>query len=333
MKTKINKIKSNPYRNINKYPLDREKIDALKQSIEETGLWKNAFCVRENPNRKDEYQLVFGHHTLQAAKELRFKEINVTVEELSDEVMIKRMANENMDIWGPVTSTILETVGAIKEYIEDVIKNKEWEDLTSDKFIRCLFETKTAFTECRTKGIGRDVILKFLGKPWKQWQVQDALKILNDEKIKIEAVEKMNKLNEANEITKTFIDYDVDKEDQEDIVDEVKEEIEKVKKDNKKVNKKKRKEIAEKIIENKGYEKKNEKREYHKIKELNSEIIIRCNSSLQNVNTDIINVLEEWNYCDEKYKNIFKRKLQLFIDILKEHKEKVNWNKLIEDKR
>lgn len=341
MKTQIDKIKYNPFRNIDKYPLNRDKIDALKQSIEETGLWPKAFCARKNPNKKNEFELVFGHHTLQAAKELGFKEVDLTVEELSDEIMIKRMANENMEIWGPVTSTILETVGAVKEYIENELgKYESWEDFTTNKnisrkFIDQVIENskypERTFQTIKGKGLGQELILDFLGKPWKQWQIQNALEIINNEKIEIEAAEKFNKLSEAAEMIKTFQEYEVDKEDQEDIVNEVKEKIKKEKDENKKINKKRRKEIAEEIIENKGYEKKESNREYHKTDQLNKEIITRCNSEIQALNEDIITVLEEWDHCTEEQKTILKRRLELLFDILKEHKEKINWNNLVKD--
>ena len=50
-------------------------------------------------------------------------------------------------------------------------KAETWE--TSDKNIRCLFDSKTAFTETKTRGAGREAILKFLGGNWKQWMIQN----------------------------------------------------------------------------------------------------------------------------------------------------------------
>jgi hypothetical protein len=327
MEILIGKIKSNPFRDIEKYPLNRDKVEALKQSIEETGLWKNAFCVRcIKEDKKDKYELVFGHHTLQAAKELGFKKIEVIVEDnISDEMMIKRMANENMEIWGPVTSTILETIGAVKEYIENELnKCESWELL--NKFIKQLFKDddysgKGRFEQLKKDGIGQTIILNFLGKPWKRWQVQDALKIINNEKINISAVEKMGKLSEATEAAIILNEYDVDEEDQEEIVDEIKEEISKR---SKKTNKKKRREIAEDVIENKGYEKEEkESREYHKTKELNESIIRKCLDSLIIVNGTLIEILENWNYCDKEEKNKLLRSFIILFRILKKHNDKI----------
>jgi len=41
MKVEIKKVNPNPYRDIKKYPINREKVDALKESIKRAGFWDN----------------------------------------------------------------------------------------------------------------------------------------------------------------------------------------------------------------------------------------------------------------------------------------------------
>ena len=41
MKVFVDSLLPNPYRNIEKYPIDREKVEALKISIGETSFWDN----------------------------------------------------------------------------------------------------------------------------------------------------------------------------------------------------------------------------------------------------------------------------------------------------
>ena len=82
-------------------------------------------------------------------------------------------------------------------------KAETWE--TSDKNIRCLFDSKTAFTETKTRGAGREAILKFLGGNWKQWMIQNALAIFKDEEegtVDREAVEQMPSMRSAEEFRK-----------------------------------------------------------------------------------------------------------------------------------
>jgi len=46
MKIQVNKIKPNPYRRMESYPIDKEKVESLKTSIKETSFWDN-ILVRE----------------------------------------------------------------------------------------------------------------------------------------------------------------------------------------------------------------------------------------------------------------------------------------------
>ena len=41
MKIEVKNLEPNPYRNIKKYPFDKEKLKALKTSITETSFWDN----------------------------------------------------------------------------------------------------------------------------------------------------------------------------------------------------------------------------------------------------------------------------------------------------
>lgn len=53
-----------------------------------------------------------------------------------------------------------------KEFLDaELAKYETWE--TSDKFIKGLFDNQRSFETAKGMGIGRDTILKFLGKNWK----------------------------------------------------------------------------------------------------------------------------------------------------------------------
>lgn len=112
MKIKLKNIKKNPYRDLNKYPIDQEKVKKLEKSIEDTDFWDNLLARNINDN----IELAYGHHRLEALKNIYGNdfEIDVTVKNINDETMFKIMVNEN-DSW-------YDTVSNIDEAAEQAIK-------------------------------------------------------------------------------------------------------------------------------------------------------------------------------------------------------------------
>ena len=119
MKIKVRDVRPNPYRNIEHYPLNKEKIMALTKSIEKTGFWDN-LVAREVDG---EIQIAYGHHRIEA---LRLAEgfgydfeFELPIKEIDNGTMIQIMANENMQEWGHDITVIDETVKVTKKYLED----------------------------------------------------------------------------------------------------------------------------------------------------------------------------------------------------------------------
>jgi len=200
MRIKVSNLKPNPFRKTSKYPIDRDKVNALKTSIKETSFWDN-ILVRKNNGH---YEIGYGHHRLVALKELKVKTVDLPVRNLDDATMLRIMANENMDVWGSSPAVINETVLAAKQFLDAELA-KGWND--SDKNIRVLFNSKHALEQAMRKdsGVGRDTILKFLGGNWKAWMVQSALDTLKEAKENVvdrKAVEVFPKLEQANEFKK-----------------------------------------------------------------------------------------------------------------------------------
>jgi len=181
MNVKVDQIKSNPYRKIEKYPISRDKVEALKNSISETSFWDNILARKSNGG----VEIAYGHHRLIALKELGIEEVDIPVRDLSDAHMIKIMANENMDDWKTATSVVNETIWTTKEFIEkEVAKYETWEEAEKVNTFINLFENKAQFGQAKGKqGIGQTTILKFLGGNWKQWMIQEALSTLVNKEI------------------------------------------------------------------------------------------------------------------------------------------------------
>jgi len=159
MKIKVRDVHPNPYRNIDHYPLNKEKIMALTQSIEKTGFWDN-LVGREVDGK---IQIAYGHHRIEA---LRLAEgfgydfeFELPIKEIDNGTMIQIMANENMQEWGHDITVIDETVKVTKKYLE-----------SDSKFLAA---KKIGGTYEKNQASGKD-IAEFLG--WSNSKVTTSLR-------------------------------------------------------------------------------------------------------------------------------------------------------------
>lgn len=113
-KVVIGKLKPNPFRRLDEYPIQREKVEALKNSIENSGFWKT---IVGRPAKNGTVEVAFGHHRLEALKELfgPDKSVEIIVQDISNEDMVRMMANENMAEWGSDGWVEVETIRATIE--------------------------------------------------------------------------------------------------------------------------------------------------------------------------------------------------------------------------
>ena len=87
----VKDILPNPFQARKK--VDREGIQALAEEIRENGLWPGALRGRM---KGDRVELCYGHRRLHAVKALGWKEVEVEVEELTDEEMAVQNLAENL---------------------------------------------------------------------------------------------------------------------------------------------------------------------------------------------------------------------------------------------
>jgi hypothetical protein len=109
MKIEVKDLKSNPFRSLERYPIRRDKVDALKASIASTDFWDNLLCRRNGAG----FEIAYGHHRLEALKELKVKEVDIPIRDLDDATMLRILANENMEEWGTSASIEQETIRAV----------------------------------------------------------------------------------------------------------------------------------------------------------------------------------------------------------------------------
>lgn len=216
MQIKVKELLSNPFRNMNKNPINQAKVDILKSSIEQTGFWDN-IMARYHPEQKGKYQLAYGHNRLEAIKQLSIVEIDIPVRDLDDATMLQMMANENFQQDKMSPKVINETVSVAKEFLDgELAKYGSWEEVQKDlnKFIQILFDTEHSFIQTKTHGVGHTTIRKFLGVGWKQTQIQHALSTLKDESIDREAVEAFETSTESEDFKKIMKERKIPKEKQ-----------------------------------------------------------------------------------------------------------------------
>lgn len=113
MRVKLKNVQPNPFRQIERYPIQRAKVDALLESFEATGFWNNV-VARRSPE-DDKVQIAYGHHRLAALRERYGEnhEIGVIIRDLSDETMLAMMVRENMEEWGANGTVMFETIRSV----------------------------------------------------------------------------------------------------------------------------------------------------------------------------------------------------------------------------
>ena len=87
----IEKLKPNPYRNLETYPWNEAKIADLQRSYAEVGMWEGVIARPVG----DHFEIPFAHHRVEAARRNGVKEIPTIVRSLTNEQMIRMMAHEN----------------------------------------------------------------------------------------------------------------------------------------------------------------------------------------------------------------------------------------------
>ncbi|MCK5016910.1 MAG: ParB-like nuclease domain-containing protein [Candidatus Peribacteraceae bacterium] len=207
MKIKVADLEPNPFRNIEKYQINREKVDALKISIEEKGFWASLPVRKHN----GKYELACGHHRWFALKELGIEDIEITVEDYSDGRMIQIMAEENLD-WSTSPAVTTQTIQTAKKYLDtELAKREDWN--STDKFISSLDIENQAALGAAKKGVGRDIVLKFLGGNWKRWMVQEALDFIKDFDVYLdkEAIETIPTMMQARKFKQSVKVYETPK--------------------------------------------------------------------------------------------------------------------------
>jgi ParB-like chromosome segregation protein Spo0J len=110
MKYQLKDVRPNPFRRSEKYPILKEKVEELVESIQTTGFWEN-IVGREVDGK---LQVAYGHHRLEALKKVypMTQEFDWRVRKLSDGTMVQMMARENSEAYKQNADVLLESIRA-----------------------------------------------------------------------------------------------------------------------------------------------------------------------------------------------------------------------------
>jgi ParB-like chromosome segregation protein Spo0J len=107
-------IDSNPFRQLDKYPYVERKVAALVRSYADVGMWEGVIA-RQQGNR---YEIAFGHHRVEAARQAGLTVMPIIVRPLSDEQMLQFMGRENMEDYNADFLCMLETWEAAVVFVD-----------------------------------------------------------------------------------------------------------------------------------------------------------------------------------------------------------------------
>jgi len=193
MKIQIKDLKPNPFRDMENYPINQEKVQSLTNSINQTGFWDNILARKNNGN----IEIAYGHHRLVVLKKLFRPDdyVDIPVKELDDATMIRIMANENMNEWDTSIQIINETVKVTRKFLF----SRERGNLIKTKNPKAKIDyhhSKEAFQ-----------ISEFLGGNWTEYRIWESLNrlgLFDKNELDKEAIESLPTETAARDFTRAI---------------------------------------------------------------------------------------------------------------------------------
>lgn len=111
----LSNVLPNPYRQIDAYPINDDKVEALLKSFGTSGFWDGSIQGRESPSHPGKIEIAFGHHRLAAAHRKALTAIGIVVAPRSNADMIRMMADENRSEFRHDGWITVETIATVVE--------------------------------------------------------------------------------------------------------------------------------------------------------------------------------------------------------------------------
>jgi ParB/Sulfiredoxin domain len=136
----------NPWRDTTLYPLDKEHIAELRDSIDDHGFFGGVKGRRVN----GKVELGCGHARIEAARRAKLETVPIYIDDLDDDQMLRLMTDENATQAGANPGAVMNEVAAVtRRLIEGLLTANE--DLDNCQGVAKAFENKTAFKQARAK--------------------------------------------------------------------------------------------------------------------------------------------------------------------------------------
>jgi len=129
MMIKLEMVEYNPYRDLALDPINKNTVDKMKASITDLGFW-GGLAVRKVGTK---YQLAFGHHRLEALRELGWEKADLNVVRYDEDQMVRAMVVENATQRGAEGGATIDSVAGIVRRIGYLLLPQSKEDLESSK--------------------------------------------------------------------------------------------------------------------------------------------------------------------------------------------------------
>jgi chemotaxis protein histidine kinase CheA len=109
----LSAILPNPYRDFDLHPINQGLIDILKASYDPEHGGRDFGTIAVRPITGGKYEQVFGHHRIEAMRQLGIKEARFLVEQIDDDQMVREMVAENAGQKGGAFASQVDSVAAI----------------------------------------------------------------------------------------------------------------------------------------------------------------------------------------------------------------------------
>jgi hypothetical protein len=156
MLVELRSLKPNPMRDFTVDPMDDDRIEELRQSIEEDGFWGGIVCRRSEDGT---IQIAAGHTRVKAAIAAGIREADLFVGngDMDDATMIRIYARENATQRGNLGTAQAGSVASALRFVAKMVLCG-----VSQEFLRNADIDKIRGNLTSDKGLGQTVIVQFL---------------------------------------------------------------------------------------------------------------------------------------------------------------------------
>ena len=157
----------NPHRNFKINPLDNDQVIALATSYENNEDM-GVLLVRPSPEWQDHYEIVYGHHRLDAMRRLDWEMVDCKIGDLSDMQMLTGMISENSTQYGGRPESQMDSIQAMIKTIAYALRICDDNESISEILEIDLYATDMSFQNSKGRllergEIGEGVLVKMTG--------------------------------------------------------------------------------------------------------------------------------------------------------------------------